>query len=731
MGSPLALFLLALLIRALPLPTVLAADRVTFTGMDAYYHIRRIYYALARFPETLGFDPYINYPHGARAIWPGFFDTLSAWLVLPFYAWGGLEAAEEALIWFPPLLGAATVVVVYFLALRCLGYGTALLSGLFLCLLPAHYWYSQVGFLDHHAAFALVSAALLLSAVALIQELSSREPHETPTARIVMLGACLAVNLLVWPGSVLHIAVIEGALIVYLLGQASSARFAAAARALAYSQAIALALLLPATWNPQWERWSAWSPTVLSYFQPWLYASLLVFFVLCLALGRTGRGPRDRPRPIPGLVLGGTLLMTSFLLLPGLREGVVDAWQWFAKDEAFQASVLESKPLFWVEGSFSTQVAVGRLSRFVYFLPFALLFLAWDTRRRSDPASRWLLLVYALVLAATTLVQRRFFNSLSVVYAVIMAWTLCTAYAYLVARTPGRGARLGWGAVLAALTLWMLLPLEASFRRPVSNLARLYEGLPLQVRATPFHAAALRETAGWIRRNTPETEGFLDASQQPAYGLLTLPGVGHLFEYEARRPVVSDNFGDDIGRENYFLTHRYFAATDEAAAQQILADLRVRYVVATAPGKDARRKDPVPMLHRLAYEDGNGLTGHRLVFEASRRGRRPDNRQPTPKVFESVAGARVEGRAPAGQNVFARLELRTNAGRRIVYRQRARADESGRYNLTLPYANDAPSGAISTQERWQIEAGGKTQTLFVPQAQVAAGQTLPGPDFGP
>lgn len=699
--------------------------------MDAYYHMRRIYYALARFPETLGFDPYLNYPHGARAIWPGFFDTLGAWLVLPFYAWGGLEAAEQALVWLPPLLGAGTVVVVYFLALRCLGYGTALLSGLLLCLLPAHYWYSQAGFLDHHAAFALVSAALLLSAVALIQELSAREPGDTPTGRVVGLGVCLALNLLVWPGSVLHIAVIEGALIVYLLGQGNALRFASTARALAYSQALALVLVAPATWNPQWERWSAFSPTVLSYFQPWLYASLLVFFLLCLALARTGRGPRDRPRPLPALAVGSALLVTGFLLLPGLREGALEAWQWLAKDEAFQASVLESKPLFWVEGSFSTRIAEGRLSRFIYLLPLALLFLAWDTRRQSDPASRWLLLAYTLVLAATTLVQRRFFNSLSVVYAVVMAWTLLTAYAYLVARTPGRAARLGWGAALAALTLWLLLPLEASYRRPVSNLARLYEGLPLQVRATPFHAAALRETATWIRNNTPVTEGFLDASKRPSYGLLTLPAVGHLFEYEARRPVVSDNFGDDIGRENYFLAHRYFGATDEATAHEILSELDVRYVVATPPGKRTRRKNPSPMLHRLAYEDGSGLARHRLIFEASRRGRSRDNREPTPKVFERVAGARVEGLAPAGQSVFARLELRTNAGRRIVYRQQARADGAGRYVLTLPYANDAPSGAISTEARWQIESGGRAQTLFVEQAQVAAGQALAGPDFGP
>ena len=100
----------ALAVRALPWPTVLGSDRLYFTGMDAYYHMRRILYSLERFPSVLDFDPYVNFPHGAKAIWPPLFDGALAWLVLPFYRMGGAETAERAVVWGPPLLGAATVV---------------------------------------------------------------------------------------------------------------------------------------------------------------------------------------------------------------------------------------------------------------------------------------------------------------------------------------------------------------------------------------------------------------------------------------------------------------------------------------------------------------------------------------------------------------------------------------------------------------------------------------------
>lgn len=73
--TPWLIFALALATRGLQWTSVLIADRVIFFGNDAYYHMRRIVFALERFPETLQFDTYVNFPEGAKVIWPPLSST--------------------------------------------------------------------------------------------------------------------------------------------------------------------------------------------------------------------------------------------------------------------------------------------------------------------------------------------------------------------------------------------------------------------------------------------------------------------------------------------------------------------------------------------------------------------------------------------------------------------------------------------------------------------------------
>ena len=65
---------IAFAIRALPYHYVFAKGRVFFIDNDAYYHLRRIVYAVERFPDILVRDPYLGFPESARAIWPPYLD---------------------------------------------------------------------------------------------------------------------------------------------------------------------------------------------------------------------------------------------------------------------------------------------------------------------------------------------------------------------------------------------------------------------------------------------------------------------------------------------------------------------------------------------------------------------------------------------------------------------------------------------------------------------------------
>ena len=213
LATPAALFALALAIRALPFAAVIGSDRVYFVGMDAYYHMRRILYGVVRFPSLLEFDSYINYPDGGMPIWPPFFDTALSAVLLPFYALGGEDLLERSVVWIPPLLGASCVVALYGLAARHFDRSVALLAGLGLAVLSGHFWYSQIGFVDHHAAVALASTLLLAAAMAHV----APRPGASQRASAVLLGVACGATLLVWPGGLLHVAIIEIALLGFLV----------------------------------------------------------------------------------------------------------------------------------------------------------------------------------------------------------------------------------------------------------------------------------------------------------------------------------------------------------------------------------------------------------------------------------------------------------------------------------------------------------------------------------
>ena len=57
------------------------------------------------YADWLDFDPYLNFPQGARPIWTPVFDWLSTLFVLPFHAVAGLAGAGDFIV----CLGAGSI----------------------------------------------------------------------------------------------------------------------------------------------------------------------------------------------------------------------------------------------------------------------------------------------------------------------------------------------------------------------------------------------------------------------------------------------------------------------------------------------------------------------------------------------------------------------------------------------------------------------------------------------
>jgi dolichyl-phosphooligosaccharide-protein glycotransferase len=162
--------LLAFGLRVVPAyRTVFTPIGVSFQEYDAWFHVHVIHNLLAHFPKRSLYDPYALFPGGENVVTGPFWDYLVgavAWL-----AGAGSPSAnltDEIAAWLPAILGALLPVPVYLLARRLFGAATAMMSALWVAMIPGRFlWVGHLGMPDHHANevfLALVNLTLLCAA---------------------------------------------------------------------------------------------------------------------------------------------------------------------------------------------------------------------------------------------------------------------------------------------------------------------------------------------------------------------------------------------------------------------------------------------------------------------------------------------------------------------------------------------------------------------------------------
>ncbi len=737
--TPLGLFVLAFLVRCLPIQSVFLREGIALIDPDSYYHMRRIVFSVMRFPKALSFDPYINHPDGGQPIWTPLFDWCVAALLLPFRRADAVAELERVAVLVPPLLGATTVVALYFVARRHFGAASATLAGAILAVLSGHFWYSRLGFVDHHAAEALAATVTVGAGMALLARASLADTNGSALRRSALAtGVGFGAGFLVWPGMLLHVGLVDSALVGFALTRRERAQAAAFASGLALLHLVALALVAPLGVSSRWTEWGRFSPVVLSAFQPWLMAVACLWSAGCAAAWRLDGTGRSRARRLlSGLALTVALLGASAWAFPGLSAAAGDPWEWLAGADPFQRSVGESMPLLMHGGRPSLQVAFARLSAFSLLVPVALCVGLMRARRAPRPAPLLLFLWWTLGLATTTLLQRRFFNSASVGVALLFALALVESQRALLRRFPS--ARIPASAALAVAALALLVPTLQTYCWDAANLWRALRGAEPQFDLRTHERAVILDMANWLRAHTPIPSAWLDPSAKPAYGILAPWEIGHVLEYQARRATVTDNFGNDIGSKNYLRALRYFQS-DEQSASRLLEELSARYVVVqrdtgflgAEPAPDAMA---IALFRRdgsLAGSEADGPSGaalerHRLIYESQPLLSAEDPNEPHYKVFEFVRGARIVGESAPGARIRATLEVRTNRGRRFVYEATANAGADGRYALRVPYATRGGAGSVRVDSTYLLECGDERQPLRIDESEVREGARVEGP----
>jgi asparagine N-glycosylation enzyme membrane subunit Stt3 len=410
----------------------------------------------------------------------------------------------------------------------------------------------------------------------------------------------------------------------------------------------------------------------------------------------------------------------------------------------FQASVAESQPLLWDARGFEVETTERLFSRLLYAAPVLILVLALGARGREDAAARLFLAGWTAVWLAAALVQRRFVNELSVPFALLVA--VCAADADRAVRRVLAGRVQRAAAALAGLAAagWLLAPIASFYAPYLANARRALNGEPARLSGWQPEQRALARLSGWLAEHTPQTSGFWDTSLRPEYGVLAAWGDGHLLRYVAQRPVVQDNFGDDVSERSFALAEAYFAESDEAEAVRIAEELRARYVVVRAggsghsPGYSARSL--FARLHKLRGAEGSfggapgapgahvpALAQHRLIFDADVSWGASGGVRPSYKVYEIVPGARIGGRARPGAPVRAELLIALGRRGRMIFSGEARAGAEGRYQIVVPYPNDVPGREIRPGGFYRISSGGREVSLVVSDRQVREGAQVEAP----
>lgn len=601
-------FCLAAIIRVLPPWHRVFTDLgIRFASVDAYYHVRLIENLLRHYPHRINFDPYICFPAGTaeitRHFWPPFFD----WLVGSFCLLFGLGHPNQRVIevvaaFSPAVLGALTVIPVYFLGKYLLNAWCGILAAFLLAVLPGEFLgRSVLGFTDHHMAEVLFSTTALALLLKSIQAVSFQSPTsgQAGYGPLISPGTCLlsglfwGMYLTTWTGALLFIMILLLFFIIQSIfdcfeSQPSTALLTIGAVMLASASGFSL-LLLPAGYLGSINR----------YFLPLtLLASTALPVGLVLVI-QSMRRLKCRAIVYPTVLLGLVIILVVIArtLAPTYLQSLSAEWQ---SVRSLNKNILETWPLLYPAGQFSLALAWNNFGASFFLAVIAWFWLVCDGARQwQTRPEKTLLLIWSLVMFALTLGSRRFAYYLAVNVSLLTGWLVCHLVpAFCLKRVALTSAATSAPACFANDSpgkhqIWQyqrmrpLVFLSVAFviiYAPCLSLA-LHTSSRSFFGPSPAWVAALN----WLKNNTPDPfndPNYYYRLYEPpainarfvypgnAYGIMAWWDYGHWIVREAHRIPISTPF-----QWGATLAASFFATADEPFADQILTDAKARYVI--------------------------------------------------------------------------------------------------------------------------------------------------------
>lgn len=721
---------LGFLLRTTNAAEVFVGGLVVLPANDPYYQVHRVFETLAAYPWVPLVDPLLDHPFGAAPIWPPVFPWLLATLVHAVGLGGSSAHGIETFLAFTtPVVGALVCVPVYALARRILDGPGAWLAATVAVLVPAHLWYSRLGFVDHHALVTLVQVCLFLGALVSLTE-----------RRSGLLCGALAFGMMLWNGFVLFVGVLDlFFLVAFFLSDLDQRRHIA--RVVARSHGFAALVVLPIAAASAAATGAPFGAFALSYVHPLV---LVVVAVLAALIAH-----------VPARAGLAAVLLGVAAAWVGVASGAaVEASRWLLARDDFMASIQEAVPIFLrADGSLDLVGPTIWLTRFWFVVPIALAVLARSVVRseRMD-LGRLLLLVWGTSLFLLALRQRRFAEAFAPALAILVAWALVALRSAALDATERAHWGRSTGQVVTALGLVLVLAV---------GLGPYY--VPLVRNPTSVFTIAHAAPAPEASRAVPPSHRALERLRDVATGgprsesgVLNLWPLGHRVLYLTGLPVVASPFGSHLGSGSYAESAEFFLSTEESVAVERMERRGLRYVVVDndlgtlgaalgargiAP-QDFYRREKIgegavrteyqralyeTMYLRLVLLAGAGepayqipaLRHFRLVADS------PGEHHPgNLKVFERVAGAQLVLRASPERTYDLVYAFRSDLGRERTHVIRVESDAAGRARVRLPYSSERADLGHETSWILRDEHGAELTRLRVPEEAVVMGTRI-------
>ena len=605
-GIILALFFgVALYLRTvLPYDQVFVGDWIKFTSVDAYYHMRLVDNLVHNFPHRITFDPYTFYPHGMAVSWPPFFDWLLAGIIWVIGLGSPTQYTIDVVgVYFPAVLGALTVIPVYFIGKELFGRWAGVISAGLIALLPGEFLgRSILGFTDHHVAEVLFTTVTMLFLILAVKTARQRQLNFShirhrdwqvvakPLVYSLLAGIFLGIYLLTWYGGLLFVFLIFAYFVIQFIIdhlRREDTDYLTIVGTLSFLVALVVSLSV-------WHQMGANTLYRISFLIAILTPAVLSGISQLLTSKRVK--PAYYLLVLVGMGMAGARIL--YVANPAALKSMFGLLSYFNPTKT--GIITEMQPLLLPHGDFTLFLAWGNFTTGFFLSLISLGILTYAILKRGE-ADKTLFVVWSLIILAATLGQRRFGYYFTVNVALLtgyLSWLILefAGFKEAVAKPLETPTKVKKGKVkpkkpqksgfrLTASRVYMALGLIAVFF--LSFFPNI--GPAMNVASQAFFAPsdAWCESLSWLKDNTPDPfdnpDFYYELYEPPpsgedynypqtAYGVMSWWDYGHWITRIAHRlPNATPGMWGACAL--------FFSAQDEASASKLMDELGIRYII--------------------------------------------------------------------------------------------------------------------------------------------------------